>query len=378
MGGCWAHPYVDRMENKMFLARVAVGGLVIGGLLLSGCTAQPVSEPMKPVASPSASVEPANPPAPSAVVLSGEVSAAGAPVLPGTPITAGAEVNATGPAELRVAQTVVALKEGTRLALDPNGIRLSAGAIRIDDDVDHLMVTAGDLTVTPFGTGFGVAIGSSGSSVVVRAGSVDVAGVGDQPLRIIAGETLTVAADVVTLSATAPKDPFLAPDGQVKPGVGESSLRAIRLSGTFLMSLVIKESDNPEARPGMKFKRLWTFTPSCAQGACDVVIKRPLLPFSCPTADGCGQKPTYNSGSLPYEDGTYAGFLLKGKTSCGSSSGGSRKTKGRFTVAGATLSGTGWVVTGIRGQIDDESSGVAACRDFHLVTNITGQPSGKR
>ncbi|MGV8910338.1 MAG: hypothetical protein ACOH1Y_15255 [Propionicimonas sp.] len=365
------------MEKKLVLARVVVGGLLIGGLLVSGCTGQPTSAPT-PAASTPASAGPSEPATRSGVVVSGEVSAAGATVAPGTPIPAGAEVDATGPAELKVASTVVTLKKGTRLTLTPDGISLAAGAVRIDVDADHLVVTAGDLTVTPLGTGFGVSIGSSGPSVVVRAGSVDVAGVGDQPLRIIAGETLTVAADVVSLSATAPKDPFLAPDGQVKTGTGESSLRAVRLAGTFLLSLRIKKSDTPDARPGLKFKRLWTFSPSCAEGACDVVIKRPLLPFTCLTADGCGQKPTYNSGSLPYADGTYDGFLLKGKTSCGSSSGGSRKTKGTFTVTGAKLSGNGWLVTGIRGQIDDQSSGFPACRDFHLVTDITGQPSEKQ
>lgn len=377
MGRALAYPYGDRMENKVFLARVAVGGLVIGGLLVSGCTGQPVAATQPPVVSTPVSAEPTQPATPSTVVVSGEVSAAGVPVSPGSPITAGAEVKAMGPAEVKMVNTMVTLKKGTTLTLEPDGFSLSTGAVRIDDDVDHLVVTAGGLTVTPSGTGFGVGIGSSGPTVVVREGSVDVAGVGDQQLRIIAGETLAVAAKVITLSATAPKDPFLAPDGKTKAGTGESSLRAIRLAGTFLMSLVVKKSNTPDARPGLKFTRLWTFTPSCAQGACDVVIKRPLLPFTCLTADGCGRKATYNSGSLPYTDGTYAGFLLKGKTSCGSSSGGSRRTKGSFTVAGAKLSGSSWVVTGIRGQIDDRSSGVAGCRDFHLVTDITGKPSGK-
>lgn len=361
----------------MFLARVAVGGLVIAGLLFSGCTAQPMSAPMRPVASTPASADTATPVAPSAVVASGEVSVAGASVTPGTPIEAGAEVSAAGAAELKVANTVVAIRKGTRLTLNAGAIVLSAGAVRIDDDVDHLVVRAGDLTVTPSGTGFGVGIGATGPSVAVSAGSVDIAGVGESVLRVIAGETLAVASDAATLSATAPKDHFLVPAGNPKPGTGESSLRSVRLAGTFLMSLVIKKSDTPDAPPGLTFTRLWTFTPGCAEGACDVAIKRPLLPFTCHTSDGCGQKAIYNKGSLPYADGTYAGFLLQGKTSCGTASGGSRMTKGTFTVTGATLSGSGWVITGVRGQIDDKSSGVAACRSFHLVTEISGKPSGK-
>jgi hypothetical protein len=363
------------MDSTVWLLRAAVGNLVIAGLLVSGCTAQPPADGVKPAASTSAPAGPASTAALSGVVVSGEITAAGARVSAGSPIPSGVEVHAAGAAEVKLGNTAVSIKKGTRLSLVANGIGLSAGAVRIENDVDKVVVTAGDLTVTPSGTAFAVARSASGPSVVVSAGAVDVTGAGDGPLRMIAGEALAVGPKAVTLSATAPKDPFLAPHGQPAAGTGESSLRALRLAGTFLISMVIQESNTPDAKPGLKFKRLWKFTPRCAAGACDVAIKRPLLPFTCPSADGCGERATYNTGSLPYTDGTYAGNLSKGKTSCGSVSGGSRTTKGTFTVAGASLSGGGWVVTGIHGQIDDRSSSYATCGAFHLVTGITGQPA---
>ena len=382
MGASTSHPYVDGVGNKSFAAHVAVTGLVLGGLLFSGCTGQSTSTPTTAVVpgasapAGSAPAESAGPATPSVVVVSGDVTA-GAPLMPGDQVPADSEVAAAGAAQLKFGSTLVSLKKGTRLSVSSAGISLAEGAVRIDDDLDRVVVAAGKLTVAPTGTGFGVALGSSGSTVVIYSGGAQVAGLADDPLKLIAGETLNVTANGTTgaLSAKPAKDPFLAAPKTAKAGKGDSSLRALRLAGTFLMSLVIKKSNTADAPPGLKFKRLWTFIPDCAEGACNVAIKRPLLPFTCHSADGCGAKPVYNKGTLPYSNGTYSGFLLKGKTSCGSTSGGSRNTKGTFKVSGAEFANGAWVVKGVTGQIDDRSSAVASCTSFRLVTGITGQPS---
>lgn len=377
MGAAGRRPYVDAVGNKSFAAHVAVTSLVLGGLLVSGCTAQSTSTPTTVVVpgatAPSESTSAATP---SVVVVSGEITAGG-PLMPGAQVPGGSEITAAGAAQLKFGSTLVSLKKGTRLNTSAAGISLAEGAVRIDDDRDRVVVTAGKLTVAPTGTGFGIALGSSGSTVAIYSGGAQVAGLADTPLNLIAGETLSVAASGTTgtLSAKPAKDPFLAAPKTPTQAVGDSSLRALRLAGTFLMNLTIKKSNNPDAPPGLTLKRLWTFIPECAEGACDVGIKRPLLPFTCRTADGCGNKPVYNTGKLPYSNGTYDGFLLKGKTGCGATSGGSRATKGTFNVSGAAFSNGAWVVTGITGQIDDRASAVASCASFHLVTAITGQPS---
>lgn len=376
----WAncrHVYVGVVGNKSFAAQVAVMGLVFGGLLFSGCTGQSMATPTKAVVpGASASAESAGPATPSVVVVSGNVTAGG-PLSPGEQVPADSELTAAGAAQLKLGSTLVSLKKGTRLSLTAAGISLAEGAVRIDDDLDRVVVAAGELTVAPTGTGFGVARASSGSTVVIYSGGAQVAGLADDSLNLIAGETLTVTADGAkgALSTKPGKDPFLAASGPAASGKGDSSLRAIRLAGKFLMHLVIKKSNASDAPPGLDLQRLWTFIPACAEGACNVAIKRPLLPFTCHTADGCGAKPTYNTGTLPYSNGTYAGFLLKGKTTCGTVSGGSRNTKGTFKVSGAKFSNGTWVVTGVSGQIDDRASAVGTCGSFRLVTAITGQPS---
>ena len=315
---------------------------------------------------------------PSVVVVSGDVTA-GTPLMPGAQVPADSEITAATAAQLRFGSTGVSLKKGSRLTISATGISLVEGAIRIDDDRDRVVVTAGKLTVAPTGTGFGIALGSSGSTVAIYSGGAEVAGLAAAPLTLIAGETLSVTANGSTgaLTAKPAKDPFLASPKTARVE-GDSSLRALRLAGTFLMSLTIKKSTTRDAPPGLAMKRLWTFLPDCAEGACDVGIKRPLLPFTCHTADGCGTKPVYNTGKLSYSNGTYDGFLLKGKTSCGATSGGSRQTKGTFTVSRAEFAKGAWVVTGIGGQIDDRSSAVGSCASFHLTTSLTGQPSAKR
>jgi hypothetical protein len=310
------------------------------------------------------------------VVVSGDVTAGG-PLKQGDPLPAGGEITAVSAAQVKFGSTLVSLKKGTRLSLSVAGLTLADGAVRIDDDVDHVVVAAGKLTVSPTGTGFGVALGSSGSTVAIYSGGAQVAGLAADALKLIAGETLNVAANgtAAALTAKPSKDPFLAAPKAAQPGAGDSSLRALRLAGTYLMKMQVKESNSPDAPPGLKFQRLWTFIPDCAEGACDVGIKRPLIAFTCHTADGCGTKPVYNTGKLPYSNGTYDGFLLKGKTGCGAKSGGSRETKGAFTVSSADFANGAWVVTGVSGQIDDRASAVASCKSYRLVTDITGQPS---
>jgi hypothetical protein len=374
VGGC---PYVDAVGNTSFAAHVAVTSLVLGGLLFSGCTAQSTSTPTAVVVpNTSAPGTPAGSGAPTVVVVSGDMTAGG-PLKQGDPLPADGEITAVSAAELKFGSTLVSLKKGTRFSLSTAGISLADGAVRIDDDLDRVVVTAGKLTVSPTGTGFGIALGSSGSTVAIYSGGAQVAGLADAPLTMIAGETLSVTANGTTgaLGAKPAKDPFLAAPQTAGQAAGDSSLRALRLAGTFLMNLTIKKSNTSDAPPGLTLKRLWTFIPDCAEGACDVGIKRPLFPFTCHTADGCGAKAVYNTGKLPYANGTYDGFLLKGKTSCGASSGGTRATKGTFNVSGADFANGAWVVTGITGQIDDRASAVGSCSSFHLVTAITGQPS---
>ncbi|HEY3547218.1 MAG TPA: hypothetical protein VGK17_14185 [Propionicimonas sp.] len=365
------------MGNTSFAAHVAVTSLVLGGLLLYGCTAQSTSAPTTVVVpAASAPTQSTGSAAPTVVVVSGDVTAGG-PLKHGDPLPADGEITAVSAAQLKFGSTLVSLKKGTRFSLAVAGLALADGAVRIDDDLDRVVVAAGKLTVSPTGTGFGVALGSAGSTVVIYSGGAQVTGLAADPLNLIAGETLNVAANGTAgaLSAKPSKDPFLAAPQAAKPGDGDSSLRALRLAGTYLMKLQVKESNSPDAPPGLKFQRLWTFIPDCAEGACDVAIKRPLLPFTCHTADGCGAKPTFNTGKLPYADGTYSGFLLKGKTTCGTTSGGTRNTKGTFTVSGADFANGAWVVTGISGQIDDRASAVASCKSYQLVTDITGQSS---
>ena len=377
MGALEGRPYVDAVGNTSFAAHVAVTGLVLGGLLFCGCTAQSTSTPSTVVVpDASASTSSTGSAAPSAVVVSGDVTAGG-PLKQGDALPAGGEITAVSAAQLRFGSTLVSLKKGTRLSLSAAGVTLADGAVRVDDDLDGVVVAAGKLTVSPTGTGFGVALGSAGSTVAIYSGGAQVAGLAADPLTLIAGETLNVTANGTAgaLSAKPSRDPFLAAPQAATPGDGDSSLRALRLAGTYLMKLQVKKSNSPDAPPGLKFQRLWTFIPDCAEGACDVAIKRPLLPFTCHTADGCGAKPTFNTGKLPYADGTYSGFLLQGKTTCGRASGGTRNTKGTFTVSDADYANGAWVVTGISGQIDDRASALASCKSYQLITAITGQPS---
>ncbi|HEY3411403.1 MAG TPA: hypothetical protein VGK53_24830, partial [Propionicimonas sp.] len=76
---------------------------------------------------------------------------AGGPLKQGDQLPTDSEITAASAAQLTFGSTLVSLKKGTRFSLSTAGISLAEGAVRIDDDLDRVVVTAGKLSVAPTG-----------------------------------------------------------------------------------------------------------------------------------------------------------------------------------------------------------------------------------